>query len=161
MNNLVDKDIPGLDVYLQEQKVGRLWLDEKRRFVFQYDGAWVRQQGAVPLSVCLPLQAAPYPDDSARPFFSNLLPEADIKRIIHRIANFSYDRSREELSLSPPSEPCVRFSRTRGRGLKRCLRIRRRHEPLPYPTQEQNQGFERSKLLLDMMRKIGQKNIFE
>jgi serine/threonine-protein kinase HipA len=82
MNNLADKDIPGLDVYLLEQKVGRLWLDKKRRFVFQYDGVWIRQQGAVPLSVRLPLQAEPYPDDSARPFFSNLLPEADIKRII-------------------------------------------------------------------------------
>jgi serine/threonine-protein kinase HipA len=32
--------------------------------------------------VRLPLKAEPYPDDSARPFFSNLLPEADIKRII-------------------------------------------------------------------------------
>jgi serine/threonine-protein kinase HipA len=82
MNNFAGKDIRGLDVYLQEQKVGRLWLDEKRRFVFQYDRAWIRRQGAVPLSVRLPLQAEPYLDDSARPFFSNLLPEADIKRII-------------------------------------------------------------------------------
>lgn len=82
MNDLADNDIPGLDVYLKEQKAGRLWLDEKRRFVFQYDYAWIRQQGAVPLSVRLPLQAEPYPDDSARPFFSNLLPEGDIKRVI-------------------------------------------------------------------------------
>ena len=27
--------------------------------------------------------------------------------------SWEYDRGREELSLSPPSEPCVRFSRTR------------------------------------------------
>lgn len=82
MNNHLAKDIPGLDVYLQEQKIGRLWLDEKRRFVFQYDAEWIGQRGAVPLSLRLPLRAEPYPDDFARPFFSNLLPEADIKRVI-------------------------------------------------------------------------------
>jgi serine/threonine-protein kinase HipA len=77
-----DQDNPGLDVYLREQKVGRLWLDEKRRFVFQYDAEWIRQQGAVLLSLHLPLRAESYPDDLSRPFFSNLLPEAEIKRII-------------------------------------------------------------------------------
>jgi HipA-like protein len=82
MNNHDDRDNPGLDVYLRDQKVGRLWLDEKRRFVFQYDAEWIRQQGAVPLSLHLPLRAESYPDDLSRPFFSNLLPEADIKRVI-------------------------------------------------------------------------------
>lgn len=82
MNNHLAKNFPGLDVYLHEQKIGRLWLNEKRRFVFQYDTEWIGQQGAVPLSLSLPLRAEPYPDDLARPFFSNLLPEADIKRVI-------------------------------------------------------------------------------
>ena len=82
MNNHDERDNPGLDVHLRDQKVGRLWLDEKRRFVFQYDAEWIRQQGAVPLSLHLPLRAESYPDDLSRPFFSNLLPEADIKRVI-------------------------------------------------------------------------------
>lgn len=82
MNSRLAKDNPGLDVYFQEQKIGRLWLDEKRRFVFQYDAAWIERQGSVPLSLHLPLQAEPYPDDLSRPFFSNLLPEANIKWII-------------------------------------------------------------------------------
>lgn len=82
MNNHFAKDISGLDVYLQEQKIGRLWLDEKRRFVFQYDAEWIGQRAAVPLSLSLPLQAEAYPDDLARPFFSNLLPEGDIRRAI-------------------------------------------------------------------------------
>ena len=73
---------PGLDVYLRDQKVGQLWLDEKRRFVFQYDAEWIRQKGAIPLSLHLPLRAETYPDDLSRPFFSNLLPEAEIKRVI-------------------------------------------------------------------------------
>lgn len=82
MNKHFVKDISGLDVYLQEQKIGRLWLDEKRRFVFQYDAEWIGQRAAVPLSLSLPLQAEAYPDDLARPFFSNLLPEAGIRRVI-------------------------------------------------------------------------------
>jgi len=80
MNNHIGN--PGLDVYLRDQKVGRLWLDEKRRFVFQYDEAWISKKGAIPLSLHLPLRAETYPDDLSRPFFSNLLPEAEIKRII-------------------------------------------------------------------------------
>ncbi len=72
----------GLDVYLWDEKVGRLWLDEKRRFVFQYDTAWINKKGAIPLSLQLPLRTETYPDDLSRPFFSNLLPEAEIKRII-------------------------------------------------------------------------------
>ena len=71
-----------MDVYLGDQKVGRLWLDEKRRFVFEYDAAWVGKKGALPLSLHIPLRVETYPDDFSRPFFSNLLPEAEIKRII-------------------------------------------------------------------------------
>jgi serine/threonine-protein kinase HipA len=82
MNNHDGMDNPGLDIYLQDQKVGRLWLDEKRRFVFQYAAEWIRQKGTVPLSLYLPLRAEVYPDDLSRPFFSNLLPEAEIKRTI-------------------------------------------------------------------------------
>jgi serine/threonine-protein kinase HipA len=84
MNNNNGTDNPGLDVYLQDQKIGRLWLDEKRRFVFQYDAEWIHQKGAIPLSLHLPLRAEIYPDDLSRPFFSNLLPEAEVKRVIAR-----------------------------------------------------------------------------
>jgi len=84
MNNDVGIGNPGLDVYLWDHKVGRLWLDEKRRFVFQYDAEWIHQKGAVPLSLHLPLKEEIYPDDLSRPFFSNLLPEAEVKRVIAR-----------------------------------------------------------------------------
>lgn len=79
-NNVISN--PGLDVYLRDQKIGRLWLDEKRRFVFQYDAAWIPQKDAIPLSLHLPLRVEIYPDDLSRPFFSNLLPEAEVKRAI-------------------------------------------------------------------------------
>jgi serine/threonine-protein kinase HipA len=42
------------------------------------------KEGAVPLSLSLPLVEQPYEDDTARPFFANLLPEAEIRKIIAR-----------------------------------------------------------------------------
>lgn len=73
-----------LAVYLNQTPVGRLSLDGQRRFVFQYHGAWLSAEHALPLSLSLPLQEAPYTDDSARPFFSNLLPEAQLRDAIAR-----------------------------------------------------------------------------
>lgn len=73
-----------LNVYLREDLAGSLWLDEGRRFVFQYDPAWLYGGKAMPLSFSLPLQEATYHDDQSRPFFANLLPEAEIRRMIAR-----------------------------------------------------------------------------
>jgi len=74
----------GLEVYLQGNKVGRLRLDERRRFIFTYDISWLQNAVAVPLSIRLPLQEAPYGDARARPFFANLLPESGLRRTIAR-----------------------------------------------------------------------------
>ena len=71
-----------LDVYLHGRRVGHLQLDSSRRFVFQYDDAWLVAETELPLSLALPLRSEPYPDDEARPFFANLLPEANIRRAI-------------------------------------------------------------------------------
>lgn len=73
-----------LTVYLRNERVGRLWLGEKRRFAFQYDAAWLAGGHAVPLSLALPLQPEIYADDSARPFFANLLPESELREAIAR-----------------------------------------------------------------------------
>lgn len=74
----------GLNVYLRGDKVGRLWLDAGRRFVFAYDSDWLAGETAVPLSLRLPLRAEPYEDEHARPFFANLLPESELRRVIAR-----------------------------------------------------------------------------
>ncbi|MBU4121905.1 MAG: HipA domain-containing protein, partial [Proteobacteria bacterium] len=71
-----------LEVYLHERLVGYLWLDERQRFIFQYDSAWMDRPGSIALSLALPLQKEPYADDLARPFFANLLPEAEVRRVI-------------------------------------------------------------------------------
>mgnify|MGYP005849243737 CR=1 FL=1 len=73
-----------LNVYLGTEKVGRLWLGEGRRFSFQYDKNWLACDHAVPLSIALPLRPEVYPDDTARPFFANLLPESELRKIIAR-----------------------------------------------------------------------------
>lgn len=73
-----------LGVYLHESLVGYLWLDERQRFIFRYDMVWIDRPGSIALSLALPLQREPYADDLARPFFANLLPEAEIRRVIAR-----------------------------------------------------------------------------
>jgi serine/threonine-protein kinase HipA len=73
-----------LNVYLKTEKVGSLVLDKSRRFVFTYDKNWLQQATAIPLSTALPLQEESYEDDRARPFFSNLLPESELRQIIAR-----------------------------------------------------------------------------
>ena len=96
MNNHIKNK--GLDVYLYDHLVGQLWLDEKRRFVFQYDSEWIKKRNAVPLSLHLPLRSDMYADDFSRPFFSNLLPEAELKQIIARRLQISASNDFEMLN---------------------------------------------------------------
>lgn len=73
-----------LDIYLLKEHVGRLTLDKKRKFLFQYEKAWVESGHALPLSLSLPLQDAAFEDDDARSFFANLLPESELRKMISR-----------------------------------------------------------------------------
>ncbi|MFQ6023920.1 MAG: type II toxin-antitoxin system HipA family toxin [Acidiferrobacterales bacterium] len=73
-----------LSVYLHGSPVGRLWLDEQRRFAFQYDPRWLDNKDAIPLSLSLPIQERVFDHDAARPFFANLLPEGDLRRAVTR-----------------------------------------------------------------------------
>jgi len=79
----------GLIVYFGKVIAGRLWLDRKRRFNFQYDEHWLGRKNLIPLSLSLPLQSEPFTDDLSRPFFSNLLPEAELRRAIARSLGLS------------------------------------------------------------------------
>lgn len=82
MTNL--KDSNRLAVYLQDALTGHLWLDERMRFVFQYNPQVLNSSTSKALSISLPLRADPYADDTARPFFANILPESEIRRVITR-----------------------------------------------------------------------------
>ena len=73
----------GLLVRIDEDTVGRLWLDAKKHFCFQYDNDWL-EKAKIPLSLSLPLSVEPYSDDESHPFFANLLPEEKIRAVIAR-----------------------------------------------------------------------------
>lgn len=72
-----------LQVRIGESVVGRLWLDERKRFCFRYDEGWLKTS-RIPLSLSLPLRKEPYLDDESHPFFANLLPEEKIRAVIAR-----------------------------------------------------------------------------
>jgi len=80
MNN--PKDSNRLAIYLRGKLVGYLWLDERTRFIFQYNTEILNNPASTALSISLPLRAEPYTDDTSRPFFANILPESEIRRII-------------------------------------------------------------------------------
>ncbi|MDO3377561.1 type II toxin-antitoxin system HipA family toxin [Geoalkalibacter halelectricus] len=70
-------------VKIDEWVVGRLWLDAKKLFCFQYDDLWL-EKSRLPLSLSLPLRKEPYLDDESHPFFANLLPEEKLRTLIAR-----------------------------------------------------------------------------
>lgn len=75
--------ITALLVRIGDAIVGRLWLDDRKRFCFRYEQEWLKSS-KIPLSVSLPLRAEPYQDDESHPFFANLLPESRIREVIAR-----------------------------------------------------------------------------
>lgn len=73
-----------LVVHLHDELIGRLWLDGRRRFIFQFTPERNDKPKSMALSLSLPLRREPYADDTSRPFFANLLPEAEIRKILAR-----------------------------------------------------------------------------
>jgi serine/threonine-protein kinase HipA len=73
----------GLLVRIADATVGRLWLDDRKLFCFQYDPLWL-ELSRIPLSLSLPLRPEPYLDDQSHPFFANLLPEERIRAVVAR-----------------------------------------------------------------------------
>lgn len=71
-----------LDVYCNDILIGKLKLTSDRKFEFEYLNSWLENDKAFPLSIMLPLNPKVYLDKMARPFFENLLPEAEIRYII-------------------------------------------------------------------------------
>lgn len=78
-----------LSVYLHNSLAGQIWLDDTSRFSFQYDYSYIENPDAIPLSLSLPLREEPYLNDTARPFFSNLLPEGEVRSLVAKIKQIS------------------------------------------------------------------------
>lgn len=81
-----------LDVYLNNQLIGKLWQDE-RGLGFRYFNAYLSQAVLLPLSRHLPLPAEGsdhiFTDLECRAFFENLLPEGDVRRQLARALGLS------------------------------------------------------------------------
>jgi serine/threonine-protein kinase HipA len=61
-------------VYMHDRVAGRITEDENG-FHFRYDGDYLRDPAAPPVSVTLPLRAEEYSSPTMFPFFDGLIPE--------------------------------------------------------------------------------------
>ncbi len=86
-----------LIVYLNQQPCGQLSLNEHGNLLFQYDDNWVSQKKLL-LSCSLPLTREVYDEKTCRPFFSGLLPEEDIKRLVAKSFGISANNTFELLN---------------------------------------------------------------
>lgn len=75
--------ITKLVVLIDNKIVGHLWLDEKKKFCFQYEKDWINIS-KIPLSLSIPIRDEPYLDDEPHAFFANLLPEQKIREVVAR-----------------------------------------------------------------------------
>ena len=71
-----------LNVFINQLKTGELWLDNQRRFCFQYDKNWADSPDSHRLSVSLPLREDPFINDAPYSYFTNLLPEGKILNVL-------------------------------------------------------------------------------
>ncbi|MHB8707359.1 MAG: HipA domain-containing protein [Desulfuromonadales bacterium] len=64
-----------LHVYIDAAKVGVL----NGEYFFTYEPRWLESKEPIPLSLSLPLQIEPFPPEASKAFFSNLLPEGQLR----------------------------------------------------------------------------------
>ena len=73
-----------LFIVYQSTLVGTLLINQDQQYQFQYDDGWLNDAEPFALSCSLPLQQAPFSQRYSYSFFSNLIPEGDLR---HKIAN--------------------------------------------------------------------------
>jgi HipA-like protein len=86
-----------LSVHHAYGRVGLLEQGEGRVFQFTYDEAWLDSPKRFPISLSLPLRGEPH-QEAAHPFFSNLLPEGDVRRLLCRRLGISTENDFELLA---------------------------------------------------------------
>ncbi|WP_299981054.1 HipA N-terminal domain-containing protein [Desulfobacula sp.] len=73
-----------LNVFSGQIKVGSLSINNSRRFAFQYSRKWLMSPNAFQISISLPMQKDVFPHDKVKSFFSNLLPESVVRKLISK-----------------------------------------------------------------------------
>jgi serine/threonine-protein kinase HipA len=77
-------------VKLAGKPVGTI-TEEGGEVTFAYSPEWLRREGAVPVSLTLPLREEPYVTQGLHPFFANLLPEGWLLDVSSRKLKISKD----------------------------------------------------------------------
>lgn len=70
-----------LQVLMNGLRVGRWTSTSTHAYEFAYDPSWLEMRESRPVSLSMPLRAAPYKDEYVRPFFDNLLPDSEQIRL--------------------------------------------------------------------------------
>ncbi|MCG8684990.1 MAG: type II toxin-antitoxin system HipA family toxin [Desulfobacterales bacterium] len=86
-----------LNVFINQNRAGELWLDDQRRFCFQYDETWLNSPKSYRLSTCLPLRQDPFLANTPFSYFANLLPEGRILDVLSRKLQISVNNTFELL----------------------------------------------------------------
>ena len=71
-------------VWFDDLAVGQVDVAAEGSLSFRYADRWLQTAGAFPLSVTMPLRAAPYPSDVISPWLANLLPEEEQLQVLTR-----------------------------------------------------------------------------
>ena len=71
-----------LNVYFGQNRVGSLKIDDRRLFSFQYSKKWLAFPDAFQISISLPIQEEIFSHDKVKSFFSNMLPESAVRKLI-------------------------------------------------------------------------------
>lgn len=66
------------------QKLAGLLTEDENGFTFRYDDGYLKQEGARPVSLTLPLTPQPYQSTVLFPFFDGLIPEGWLLNIAER-----------------------------------------------------------------------------
>lgn len=107
-----------LDVYLHQTLTGQLSIASTGELSFRYDESYLHQTQSPPLSFSLPLSDKNYSAVQCRPFFSGLLPEANLRSALARQLGISEKNDFSLLTalggecagaiaLLPPSQPLL------------------------------------------------------
>ncbi|MDF3047943.1 MAG: hypothetical protein K0R73_1061 [Candidatus Midichloriaceae bacterium] len=71
-----------LNVYLNNNLVGKLVQNKHGQMTFTYEESWIYTPTAIPLSQSLPLQKEPFKQNQCRGYFAGILPEENIRNVI-------------------------------------------------------------------------------
>ncbi len=71
-----------LNIFFGQIRVGSLMISDKRQFSFKYSKNWLASTDAFQISISLPMHENGFSHDKVKSFFSNLLPESAVRKLI-------------------------------------------------------------------------------